>query len=271
MKRTFNYTGRHLIPQECIDARIMRMSTGMPSSLEVDFDFGLADQLSDIPPTAKVFVDASFSMSFMRFYYGEFNSTRVPADTLLTELDSWSSADFTVRIVHNGQLLAMSKNLTVTLAAPTSKTRLKLLTTAYEDIGELPWKLDVHETIATPTLVFNERWWDACLDSGYPLSDQKEVMQIIMPSVVQRMLEWILIHNKGDHHELYDDQTWKGAWIRMARGLTPGKSPPRPNQRGDYDDVDEVSEWIEEAVSEWSKVKGLTSSLVHLVKSTGGV
>ena len=267
--RQFNYTGRHLIPQECIDANLTRM-TG-PPSLDVvfDFDFSGADHLMDIPPSARVYVDASHGMSFMRFDHGEFQSPRTPSNTLLTELDSWSSADFVVRIVEDGELLAASKPLTLTRAVPDSKTRRSLIQPDIRDLGERPWILEVHETMATPLLVFNEKWWNAALESGFPLNEQKPLMHVIMPSVLQGMLDWLLIHQRGDHHQLYDEPTWKGAWIRYARKLV-DSTPPTPVEDGEFEDVEDVSEWISDVVSAYSENLGLTSHLVHIERQTGG-
>ena len=87
-------------------------------------------------------------------------------------------------------------------------------------------------------------------------------MGTIMPSVLEGMLNWLLIHQVHDAHRWYDDPTWRGAWIRFARGLV-DSPPPKPNQEGVYDDgPQEVSEWIRTVVSNYSEKKGLTSRMM---------
>lgn len=259
--RNFNYTGRMLIPQECIDARISKMGDG-PPALEVEFDWDLSPKLESISKNASVFVDAFKDMSFMRFDYGTFGDYCLPEDVLLSELDSWSSADFVVRIVEDGNLLAASKKLTVTLALPDTKTRRSLIVPEFRDLGERPWMLEVHESITSPKLVFNEKWWNACRAEGFALHEDGVTMGTIMPSVLEGMLNWLLIHQVHDAHRWYDDPTWRGAWIRFARGLV-DSPPPKPNQEGVYDDgPQEVSEWIRTVVSNYSEKKGLTSRMM---------
>ena len=58
--RKFNYTGRMFIPQECIDCRLSKMSSG-PPALEIDFDWSFAPYLNTIPDDAHVYVDIGIS------------------------------------------------------------------------------------------------------------------------------------------------------------------------------------------------------------------
>ena len=48
-----------------------------------------------------------------------------------------------------------------------------------------------------------------------------KVMGMIMPSVFEGMLNFLMISMKADLYRWYEDQTWKGAWIRFARSLLP--------------------------------------------------
>ena len=216
--RNFNYTGRMLIPQECIDARINKMGDG-PPALEVEFDWDPSPKLESISKNASVFVDAFKDMSFMRFDYGTFGDYCLPEDVLLSELDSWSSADFVVRIVEDGNLLAASKKLTVTLACSIRKLGVVSSSLRFRDLGERPWMLEVHESITSPKLVFNEKWWNACRAEGFALHEDGVTMGTIMPSVLEGMLNWLLIHQVHDAHRWYGRSDLEGAWIRFARAL----------------------------------------------------
>ena len=262
MRRTFNYTGRRLIPQECTHANLTPM-TGAPS-LDVEFDFSLAPHIMDLPRSSRVYVDAWHDMSFMRFDHGTLGNPRPPENTFLSDLDSWTSASYVVLIVEDGDLLAASKVLTLTSVIPDSRTRRNLIVPSVEDLGERPWKLKVYEEIPTPELVFNEKWWEASRVSGVPLYEDSIAMATIMPSVLQGMLDWLLIQQRGDAHRLHMEQTWKGGWVRFARELV-DSIPPSPNEEGDFEQVEDVAEWIDEVVQAYSVTKGFTSTLVHLI------
>ena len=64
------------------------------------------------------------------------------------------------------------------------------------------------------------------MDSGKPLQEDSKVMGMIMPSVFEGMLNFLMISMKADLYRWYEDQTWKGAWIRFARSLLPENTPP---------------------------------------------
>jgi len=258
--RKFNYTGRMFIPQECIDGRLSKMSSG-PPALEIDFDWSFAPYLDAISDDAHVYVDADVDMSFMRFEYGNFGNPVAPEDVLLSELDSWTSANFKIRIVKDGIILASSRKHTVTLALPETKSRRSLIIPEYRDLGERPWMLEVHDIMEYPKLVFNEKWWEKEEHSGYPLQEQDFVMAVIMPSVLEGMLNWLLIHQKHDFHRWHQDQSWRGSWIRFAKSLA-DTDAPQLDESGEYESMDIVSNWIESVVAKYSASKGLTSRLV---------
>jgi hypothetical protein len=258
--RNFNYTGRMLIPQECIDGRINKMSSG-PPELEIELDWTQSDKLLDIPDDASVYVDASQDMSFMRFDYGKFKNVVKPSNIKLSDLDSYSSANFVIRVVKEGVLLASSRKHSVTLALPDTKSRRSLIIPEYRDIGERPWMLEVHETIEYPKIIFNEKWWNESLEAGFPVFDDNMAMGVIMPSVLEGMLNWLLIHQKYNPHQLHDDPTWKGAWMRFAKNLV-DIPPPEAEEGGEYESENTVSDWIRLVVDNFSKKRSLTSRLL---------
>ena len=265
VSRNFNYTGRMLIPQECIDARLSEIHNKAPR-LELEFDWSHKPTLQQISPDAKVYVDAEKDMSFMRFDYGNFGNPTAPDNVSLSELDSWTSATFVVKIVDDGKLLAKSKKHTVSLAQPDLKTRRSLIMPEYRDLGERPWKLDVHEDMLIPKLVFNEKWWKYSSEIGKPLYEDSKVMGTIMPAILESMLNYLMITLKSDLHRWYDDQSWKGAWIRFARSILPNVKPPEYSEN-EIDDTEFLSlagEYISQVVQHYSESKGLTSGLINL-------
>ena len=265
--RNFNYTGRMLITQECIDARLSEILQGQkPPLLEIEFDWEMKPPLMEIPSDAEVYVDVWKDMSFMRFDYGRFGNPSSPDNVSLSELDSWTSASFVVRIVKNGIILGASKKHSVSIAQPDLKSRRSLIIADYEDLGERPWKLDVYEDIPLPRLVFNEKWWNAAMDSSKPLQKDSKVMGMIMPSVFEGMLNFFIINLKSDLHRWYEDPSWKGAWIRFARTLLPENPPPDyvDNETDDAEFLRDATEWIGNVVANYSESKALSSNLIDL-------
>ena len=93
----------------------------------MEFDWSMKPALEQIPPNAKLFVDVGKDMSFMRFDYGTFGNPVSPDNVSLSELDSWTSASFVVRVVDDGNLLAASKKHTLSIAQPDLKSRISLI------------------------------------------------------------------------------------------------------------------------------------------------
>ena len=168
--------------------------------------------------------------------------------------------------MENGSLQAASKKHTVSLAQPDLKSRRTLIIADYEDLGERPWKLDVHEDIIIPRLVFNEKWWNDASASGRSLSEDSKVMGMIMPTVLEGMLNYLIIGMKADLHRWFEDPTWKGAWIRFARALMPNTAPPNyeENETDEAEFLSDSSAWISDVVKNYSESKALTSNLINL-------
>ena len=66
-----------------------------------------------------------------------------------------------------------------------------------------------------------------------------------MPSVFEGMLNFLMISMKADLYRWYEDQTWKGAWIRFAE-LVEKNTPPsyEENETDVAQFLQDASEWI---------------------------
>ena len=91
-------------------------------------------------------------------------------------------------------------------------------------------------------------------------------MGMIMPSVFEGMLNFLIINLKSDLHRWYEDPSWKGAWIRFARTLLPENPPPDyvVNETDDAEFLRDASEWIGNVVTNYSDSKALSSNLIDL-------
>ena len=73
MIRRFNYTKRQRIAPGRVQMRLRNAGT---PEMSFDADMKLAD--SDLPPAARVFVEAYYKSSYMRFPFGTIASTLAP-------------------------------------------------------------------------------------------------------------------------------------------------------------------------------------------------
>jgi len=265
--RAFNYTGRKLIPSDCIHATL-NGDNSSPPELELIFDLNSVDSLIDLPNDAEIFVDLSYRYSYMRFCWGVIEKPNPPDDLKLYELDSNSIASLHIRVVKDGNLLAQSNKLTLTTNQNTNTGNKNLIDLVYRDLGETPWLLEISQTETIPILVINEKWAQKLLSSGFKFEDDPVALNLIMPQVLRGVLTSILSETNDAGSVYYDDtSTWKGDWIRYARILNKEDLP-------ESDEIEtnlsvEMNRWIDKTVDLYCKEKKITTSLVEFMK--GGI
>src|SRR5688572_1332590 len=94
MQRTLNFTGRRRIPRSAARISLRRGEDGA-----VTFDAELVLTSFGFPAEARVFVEAFFKASFMRFDFGLVAQPMVPEDRRLVRLAQPSLARYRVKIV----------------------------------------------------------------------------------------------------------------------------------------------------------------------------
>jgi hypothetical protein len=265
--RTYNYTGRMKIPNECVIASLVRMKEH--PRLDCQIDLSAATHLAALPENALVYVDAEFRSSFMRLYFGTVDSIVSPTDTTLSDLDSLTVAKITVRVVnkHNGNLLAQSNKFTLTNQNPHSGGSKSIIKVEYRQLNERPWKLEIYSDDTMPTLVLNEDWANMALEKAIPVQEDPQTMAVLIPQIFQTILERILLVERRDAYELFDgDETWRKSWIKFAHQYSDENLPP-PIDEDDTDiDTSPIIEWIDSVVSKYCVSRKLSSSLIGLLE-----
>src|SRR5258708_22711197 len=82
MLRKLNFTERTKIPRASVRVTLRRDADGV-----LTFDPQLSFDGSNVIPTARVFIEAYYRTSFMRFDCGSVEAFAPPADPRVTELD----------------------------------------------------------------------------------------------------------------------------------------------------------------------------------------
>jgi hypothetical protein len=231
MKRRFNYTNRKRIARENVKI-LLKPQKDIPS-------FDAQVQLDDLklPATSKVYVEAQYRNSFMRFDFGTVADPRSSEDRTLREIDNRELVSFRVKVVdptgEHGKVLAEIDG--VSPAAEGPGARMGILEVKFSDLGRQAWTLELEGPI--PTLVVNRR---LDVNKEYVRSDEA-FFSLVYPAVVREILtRAVVIEDDQDWDSDSDD--WQSLWIGFVRALPGVDAPPRG------DDQQQKITWVDGAV-----------------------
>ena len=233
MKRQFNYTNRKRIPREKVEI-VLRDQGREPPAFDAKID------LSDLglPDWAKVFIEAYYRNSYMRFDFGTVANICCKDNRTLHDIDNRELIYFRVKVVdlsgEHGKLLAEADRISAS-PANGGGTRICILEVKFEDLGNQAWSLDLPDG-ATPTLVVNRK-----MGSREYVRSDTTFFALVYPAVVREILTRIVLIEDG-HEPDVDSEDWKDRWLYFIRTL-PGVDPL---PEGD-DELAKV-DWIESAV-----------------------
>lgn len=245
MIRRFNYTRRRRIPPGRVRIRLRNPAT---PEMSFDADLRLADLA--LPRASRIFVEAYYKSSYMRFPFGTIESIAPPADRRLADIERGTLVMFRVKVVSTdgtaGRILAEIDRLAVTPEdAPAG--RYSLLPVAYKDLGQQVWRLEFGND--RPVLEVNNTI-DGIADMV--LRDGR-FAGLVFPAVVEQILTHILI--RDEHDDIEDAADWRSLWLRFAMNFHP--IDPSENSS---DDAREA--WIQDAVCAWATHLRARDSLI---------
>ena len=236
--RTFNYTNRRRISRD--DARItIREESGRNS---FDAVLRLADL--NLPPDARVFVEAYRQTQYMRFDFGQVGALHGRSDRLLRDFDSMEGVLFRVKVVSAGDpfglLLAEADQIRPRKPSDQDENRIPLLPVIPdENMGEEIWALefDAHQTLLKVNAMLGD-WRGIARDPVF--------IALVYPSAFRLILWRILLQEK--HRDTEDADDWRSCWLRFAVGLPGVGQPPT-----DDDDEAALDDWIDSAASSFCR------------------
>jgi hypothetical protein len=239
MLRRFNYTGRKKINRSAVRLTLTRRDNEPPA-----FDAAIRLDGLNLPAAARVYVEAYYHESYMRFDFGRVGDIRPPADRRLTDIDAGASALFRVKVIdesgEHGRILAEADGLSPLDSEEAAANREPLLPVVTADLGHAVWKLDFADD--RPVLVLNR-----LIDNIHMTARGDDAFfALVYPAVVQRILLHIL---RVEQHYDVDGDDWRCQWLRFVCQLPGVSPPPKPANDEEFDQMcDRHLEWIDGAV-----------------------
>ncbi len=230
MLRKLNFTERTRIPRSAVRLELRREADGV-----LAFDVQLDLKSVKVPGDARVYVEAQYRTSYMRFDCGSIAAPLVPENRRLEAIDSDRIVRFRVKVVDHTdgarRIVAASNDITVACEAGDSASRLSLLPVNFDDLGDQVWRIHFEST--EPVLELNNRIENieqlARHDSGF--------FALVYPAAVREVLTHFLLVERWNENDEGGDTP--ELWIRWARGMIGDPVPA---------DEDDRSGWIEDVI-----------------------
>jgi hypothetical protein len=230
MLRKLNFTERTKIPRSAIQITLRRESDGV-----LAFDPVLDLSSVSAPATSRVYVEAHYRTSYMRFDCGTLGDLTPPDDRRLSEIDSGSVVRFRVKVVDNAtnthRIVAAADDITVSASASEGGSRVPLLEVNFRDLGDLPWRVELEAN--GPVLELNNRVEDIERLARHDAT----FFALVYPAAVREILTHILVIEQYELAEESDE--WWSLWLRWARELTDAALPAEIEDRRTW--IDEVA------------------------------
>ena len=231
MLRKLNFTERAKLPRSSVRVSLRRDADGT-----LVFDPQLSFEGVEVVPSARVFIEAYYRTSFMRFDCGSVEAFAPPLDRRLTDIDGTSVVRFRVKIVDNAandhRIVAVADDVVVSEEKPEPGGRMPLLPVSFSDaLGQQAWRIAFESN--GPVLELNNRI-DGVKDVA---RNDAAFFALVYPAAVRQILTQVLLVDAHDAHEEGDE--WWNFWLRWAARL----ASPLPR------DVDEAAFWIDDAVA----------------------
>ena len=231
MLRKLNFTERAKIPRSNIRVTLRRDDDGV-----LVFDPQLSFDGVGVLPAARVFIEAYYRTSFMRFDCGSVADLSLPPDRRLTDLDGTSVVHFRVKLVDNSandhRIVAVADDDVVSEEKAEQAGRMPLLPVNFSDaLAEQAWRIAFEST--GPVLELNNR----IANIKDIAKNDAPFLALVYPAAVRQIFTQILLVDEQDAHE--DGDEWWHLWLRWAARFV----SPLPN------DSDEAAYWIEDVVA----------------------
>lgn len=217
----------------------------------VDFSASIDLSRLTLPLDSEVIVEAYRQSLHERFDFGTVGHTLPRNTPTLRELGS-DGVKFRVKVVEpgTGRLLARGDRLGAAQADDAG--RRELLKVIVRDLGQEPWRTELHDEDGLPVLVLNDHIPDALAK----IKSDPLFQALILPAALRQIL-LMLWREKAD--EAADDEDdegrWATGWLRYARQLT-GRDKP------DWDEEEAaIPRWIDDVCQAFSTQFSLLNKL----------
>jgi hypothetical protein len=236
VKRHFNYTDRKRIPRERVQIVLKERGGGPPT-----FDAVLDLSEMNLPDAGRVFIEAYYRASYMRFDFGTVGKIGSEEDRALRDIDNREHIQFRIKIVdlteEQGKLLAEVDRIAPTPADGPAE-RISILAVKLEDLGNQAWGLDLTDT-SIPTLVLNRE-----IGSKEYVRSNETFFALVFPAVVREILTQVLIIEAEQEYEPDgSSDSWQERWLYFVCSM-PSVDPLPPTDA----ELMEKAQWIDHAL-----------------------
>ena len=235
MIRRLNYTQRRRIERQRVAMEIIDDGDGSPASFSAK---KLDLQGMDLPPDARVIIEAKRDRFSRRFDWGTVGSPRPPSDALLSDMPP--NPSFRVMVVSSdgtSRLLALADNIKPQResAGPESLLWMEL-----QDLGQEVWRLDFGDGNDNPTMFVNRN----IPGISEAMRSDEALLSAIIPEALRSILTRALVIDECDAED--DSGQWS-EWIAFARQFNSGEMPVSSDDA--QADAAKKTEWINGAVA----------------------
>jgi hypothetical protein len=229
-----NYTGRKRIPRDRVSLRIA-------SNGGIKLHVTSVELPPDLPPGARVVIEAQRQTRFMRLDCGTVASPLLPIGEPLIEFDVADGIRFRLKVVgaseaDEGKILAAADGI-VAASDETPSGREPLLAFRPAPLDQRLWKLDISDG-AWPVVLVNQSIGD-----WHQFAREPHFQALVYPEVLRQIALWV-VENLEDADE---PDTPAGAWRRFLKdlGTDPVEdAPPDEEERSGWaqDWADDVAD-----------------------------
>jgi len=245
-----NFTGRRKIDKQ--HARVVFRDDPVGSNHGHYFELDLKLDTYELPPEARVFVEATRGPTLMRFDLGRVGAiaSLIPAERRLSDfLSDPDGVKFRVKVTQPdgpeaGKLLAEADGI-----YPEDGGVLPLIRLAGDTaMGQTPWRLELVPTDSDlPTLFIHTAL------GGKEYAKDPVAKPLLMTAAAREVFRALL--SEGDHEDEPDH--WASLWGRFATQVL---NLPDPSDADNWDD-DEKRNWVEKAVNAFAAKQELVDGL----------
>lgn len=240
MRRTLNFTGRKRIPKKLAD---LFVTSGDNGTIEFKAELDISDQ--DLPLDAKVYLEAYYRSSVMRFDLGTISEIKSPFTGKLDDIQS-ETVFFRVKVVDESKTLGKILAIADSISPGSDLQKVSLLPVSYPDLGDRIWRLNLEGP--DPVLEVN-RNYRTTVPIGELVRKDPAFLTMVLPAILREILNHILFM---DEITETDGNTWQNQWLVFASSF-PGVNsltglPPEPRKN-----IDEYKAWIEDVVDSFSR------------------
>ncbi len=239
--RRFNYTDCIRIHQEDVRVELTRDTEQPVAVAAVDL------ARYELPPESSIILEAYADWTLMRFSLGRVSAPTGVTDLVLDEFDSPEGIRFRLKVLGTGEqdglILAEADRIVPVAAEPIREGRSFVIVRP-EDLGGVPWKLDLAES--GPVLQV-----DSSFSDWHSVVRSMAFRSLVLPAVLRDMLLKAVDEGVDD-----EDGSWTNHCFALASHLGFG-DPPSPSS-----DTDEIDEWVDDVVSRFCRSHDLMDQAI---------